>query len=431
MPWPTASAASIVRSRSAVAASNRSIMTAPSAVHVCALRWGPARPPTGRRSGSARGRARPCVVEVVAHVERRRVQPGCGRGHRARRRGARRRRARPGPSARSPSGRRRRTSPRRARASASSPPANPGREARRAPPRARGAPRHGGRQLLDLRRRSDHPSPQDGVVGGHQAEDLVEVAKAVVVATAGRERPGPRDQQPQTPPWIGIGNQAQRRLEPVRRRRRRPRRGVRPGLGQHLDRRLVAGRRGELDVVGAGCGGGTALAERRRDRSWAPSCQPARGRGVDGLADDRVAEAKPPRQVGAPNRSPASSSSSAARAASGSRPAACPASPGSKPSPTIAAPRSIRLARSPSRPSSRSIAALTSARDVGALAAGFGGRRDRAGRLPVAGELLDIERVAAAEPQDLGARGLVGELGDQLARLVVGERIELEPVDVR
>jgi transposase len=98
-------------------------------------------------------------------------------------------------------------------------------------------------------------------------------------------------------PVVG-GQQPQRRLVPVRRRRGRALRGGDAGTEQERDRLLVARARRLLDVAGALGRSGSARGE-RGGRARMCAQPPAARRGlVDRPAHERMAEAEAPRDRG-------------------------------------------------------------------------------------------------------------------------------------
>ena len=217
-------------------------------------------------------------------------------------------------------------------------------------------------ELLDLRRRGDHPAAQLRVVRRQQAEDLVEIPQAVVVATAGRQGARPRCEQPEATTRVAVRHQPQGGLVPVRGRRRGARRRRLAGLGEHRDRRLVAGERRALDVRGARAGGGAPLgrAPRRRERGRRAASRREPPRRRPGARSGGGSETSSGPGPGARGRGRAARRGPGGRRRRRRRrPRA--ASSGSKPSPATAAPRSSSAAGSPSRASSPSIDALTPA----------------------------------------------------------------------
>ena len=113
-------------------------------------------------------------------------------------------------------------------------------------------------------------------------------------------------------------------------------------------------------------------------------------------------------------------------AVASSAPAAAAASSGSNGSPATAAPRSTRRVSSDRSPSSSASEAITAAGTPTASSAAPASGRPRAGAVG-AGELLEVERVAARLLVEL-VRPLASDgVAEQLAGRLAGEAAQLEP----
>ena len=213
-----------------------------------------------------------------------------------------------------------------------------------------------------------------------------------------------------------LGQQPQRGREVAGRRGRRGRLQIVRRGDEHVDGRAVARLRDVLDVMGPPQRRGAAGLERRGGPGVRAELPAAGRRRVHGVPEDGVAEGEPARSLGradeAHARAARRGSAASARRASSAIAAARSRSNGS---PATAAPSSSARASGVSAASSLVSAAATASGSVSSP------RPPAGSAIGHAGELLEVERVAARQLVD--GRG---RLADELDRLGLAQGAQHE-----